>query len=444
MRHADLQPWQSGTDGNWTRREATHLLWRAGFGATYAEIDRTVHEGLDATLDRLVSPPDESPRFVKTQHLLRGIAIDAQNIGDLKAWWLYRMQHASVPLTEKITLLWHNHFATSNAKVQSVEHMLEQNDLLRRHALGNFRDLLHGISRDVAMLIWLDGNANRKRHPNENFAREVMELFSLGEGNYSEHDIAEAARAFTGWHVRRDRFWLNTIQHDTNTKNVLGRRGNFDGDDIIEICLDQPACSQFLAWKLLRTFVLDRPEKQHIEGLAERIVHHKYQMQPVLSELLGSRLFFSDAARGSLIKSPIELVIGSYRTLGCAAHLPNTLRLLADLGQDVFEPPSVKGWEGGRQWISSTTLLKRTGFATELMQGDGLGSIAAFPDQLVALVENPAKFSAAAVELLLARDLNPDTAASLTDTVQQNNQSPDEQIRGLVHLIMTLPEYQLT
>jgi len=328
--------------------------------------------------------------------------------------------------------------------VQSVEHMLDQNNLLRRHALGNFRDLLHGISRDVAMLIWLDGNANRKRHPNENFAREVMELFSLGEGNYSERDIAEAARAFTGWHVRRDRFWLNTIQHDTNIKSVLGQRGNFDGDDIIEICLDQPACSQFLAWKLLRTFVLDRPEKQHIEGLAERITHHKYQMRPVLRELLRSRLFFDAAVRTSLIKSPIELVIGSYRTLGRAAHLPNTLGLLADLGQDVFEPPSVKGWEGGRQWISSTTLLKRTGFATELMRGNRLGSISDLPNRLVAPVDQPEELAAAAVELLLARDLNPGTTASMLDTIQQNDGSSDQSIRGLLHMIMTLPEYQLT
>ncbi len=191
--------------------------------------------------------------------------------------------------------------------------------------------------------------------------------------------------------------------------------------------------------------MLDRPEKQHIEGLAERITHHKYQMRPVVRELLGSRLFFSDAVRGSLIKSPIELVIGTYRTLGRAAHLPNTLRLLADLGQDVFEPPSVKGWEGGRQWISSTTLLKRTGFATELMHGNGLYAAADPSERLLAvLADHPKELAAFIVELLLARDLNPDTAAAVTDTIQQNDQSPDQQIRGLAHLIMTLPEYQPT
>lgn len=444
MSHRDLQPWQPKTDGPWTAREATHLLWRAGFGASPADIDRTLKEGLNQTLDRLISPDAESPKFDDTQQLLRGIAIDTQSVGDLKAWWLYRMQHVDSPLTEKMTLLWHNHFATSYGKVQSVNHMLAQNDLMRQHALGDFRELLHGMARDVAMLIWLDGNANRKRHPNENFAREVMELFSLGEGNYSEQDIAEAARAFTGWHVRRKEFWFNRIQHDTGVKNVLGRRGNFDGNDIIDICLDQEACPRFLAWKLLRTFVVDRPDEAHLSALAERITHHKYQMQPVLRELLGSRLFFSASVRGSLIKSPIELVIGSYRTLGCAANLSNTIGVLADLGQDVFEPPSVKGWEGGRQWISSTTLLKRTDFATELIRGDKLGLIDTMPAALTTVASDSRSLVDDAVELLLSRDLNPTAFDSLTAFLQGGSESSADRVRGVAHLILTLPEYQLT
>ena len=442
MSHPDLQPWRPETDGVWTSREATHLLWRAGFGASPAEIDRSLKDGLDNTLDRLVAPEGESPQFDETQNLLRGIAIDTQGVADLKAWWLYRMQHAASPLTEKVTLLWHNHFATSYAKVQSVDHMLAQNKILRQHAMGSFAELLHGMARDVAMLIWLDGNANRKRHPNENFAREVMELFSLGEGNYSERDIAEAARAFTGWHVRRQEFWFNRIQHDTGVKHVLGRRGNFDGNDIIDICLAHPACPRFLAWKLLRTFVLDRPDETLIEALAARIAHHKYQMAPVLRELLGSRLFFSPAVRGSLIRSPIELVIGTLRTLDVPAHLPNTVPVLADLGQDVFEPPSVKGWEGGRQWISSTTLLKRTDFATQLLHGNSLASQDRVPAGLREFGDSRA-FLEAAIELLLARDIEPDTIAALDAVRQTLEGSVEDRQRGIVHMIMTLPEYQL-
>ena len=400
-------------------------------------------DGLHATLDRLLSSDEEPAQFEETQRLLRGIAIDTQSATDLKAWWLFRMQRVSNPLPEKMTLLWHNHFATSYAKVQSVDHMLAQNDLLRKHALGDFRELLHGMARDVAMLIWLDGNANRKRHPNENFAREVMELFSLGEGNYSERDIAEAARAFTGWHVRRNQFWLNRIQHDTGIKSVLGQRGNFDGSDIIDICLDQPACPRFLAWKLLRTFVVDRPSDAQLEALANRISHHKFQMTPVIRELLGSRMFFDSAHRGSLIRSPIELVVGTYRTLNVSAHLPDTVSILADLGQDIFEPPSVKGWEGGRQWINSTTLLKRTEFATQLIRGDSLVSDDKVPNGLAELADSPG-FVTSAAELLTAGRIPRETLDSIQANLEQANGSIRDRQHTVLHALMTLLEYQLS
>ena len=240
------------TDGQWSRSAATHLLWRTGFGASADEIQQATQDGLDKTLDRLLAPPVETAEFGKADALLRQAAFDSGSIADLKAWWLHRMTASANPLVEKLTLLWHNHFATSNAKVDSVPLMAAQNDLLRRESLGNFRPVLHGIAKDVAMLVWLDSNSNRKRHPNENFSREVMELFSLGVGNYSEHDIQEAARAFTGWHVRNGEFWFNAIQHDTGEKVVFTKRGNFDGGDVIELCLEHPACPRFLAFKLLR------------------------------------------------------------------------------------------------------------------------------------------------------------------------------------------------
>ncbi len=310
-----LRPYDSKKQG-WTRREAAHLLWRTQYGATFAEIEQAAEIGLEKTLDQLLKPQQESRQFQETSGLLRQTAIDTGGIDSLKAWWLYRKLNSANPLVEKMSLFWHSHFATSYAKVRSIQHMVAQNDLIRREALGDFRQLLSGMARDVAMLIWLDSNANRRRQANENFAREVMELFSLDVGHYTERDIKEAARAFTGWHVRDDVFWFNKRQHDFETKTVLGRTGKLDGDDVIEICLAQAACPRFLAKKLLATFVTSRPietieSKQNVEQLARRIRVHDFQMRPVLRELFGSRWFFSAPVRQAIIKSPLDLVLGA-------------------------------------------------------------------------------------------------------------------------------------
>ena len=323
----------------WTRREATHLLWRTASGASHDEISRVVDDGLAKTLDRLLSPQSETEEFVATERLLHRTATASGNINALKHWWLYRMLYSANPLAEKMTLFWHNHFATSNAKVRSTEKMEVQNALIRKHALGSFRRLFQEMARDVAMLVWLDGNANRKRHPNENFAREVMELFSLGVGNYSENDIQEAARAFTGWHVREDAFWFNDNQHDPSTKTVLGKSGPFKGDDILDLCLEQPACARHLAKKLLNAFVQLNPDIALIDALAESIRRHDFEMKPILRELFGSRAFFASPARQTLIKSPADLIVSAFRAMGGQCHLAHSVQLMSDLGQILFEPP---------------------------------------------------------------------------------------------------------
>ncbi len=438
----NFEPYDSGRQG-WTRRDATHLLWRAQFGASAEEIQAAEQAGLEATLQRLLTPQAESAEFEASEPLLRQIATDTGNIENLKAWWLYRMLHSANPLVEKMSLFWHNHFATSNAKVQSVRHMTAQNDLIRREAVGSFRQLLTGMASNEAMLIWLDGNANRKRQANENFAREVMELFSLGVGNYTEQDIAEAARAFTGWHVRSGKFWFNRQQHDFDTKTLLGRSGNLDGGDVIEICLDQPACPRFLATKLLRTFVLPEPSTESVDQLAERIRKHDFQMQPVLRDLFGSQLFFSSEVRRSLIKCPLELVLGAARAVSNRPNLPELAKVSASLGQDVFEPPTVKGWEGGRLWINSATMLQRANFAAELLFGERLGTIHDHPLPANS-TDSHQQTVRGFVELLQAHDLTPGTMDQLTDYWQQNRADPSRQTRGLIHLIMTMPEFQLT
>ncbi|MBT6158195.1 MAG: DUF1800 domain-containing protein [Planctomycetaceae bacterium] len=438
-----LRPYNSKKDG-WTRRDATHLLWRTQFGASADEIEQATTAGLGKTLDRLLTPQEESPDFETSERLLRQVAVDTGNISHLKAWWLYRMLNSANPLVEKVSLFWHNHFATSNAKVGSVDHIVAQNDLIRREAVGSFRKLLSGMARDVAMLIWLDSNANRKRQPNENFAREVMELFSLGVGNYTEEDIAEAARAFTGWHLRDDKYWFNRRQHDFTQKTLLGKTGSLDGEDVIEICLGQAACPRFLATKLLATFVTPRPDEQDVEQLALRIRAHDFQMTPVLREMFGSELFFSTNVRRSIIKSPLELVLGAYRALGNRPDLQATIGLLASLGQDVFEPPTVKGWEGGRLWIHSASMLLRANFAPALTSSSRYGTI---DDPQSVLKSDGRKTQDDVVgyytELLLSGDVEPASKQRLTEYLKKAEGDRGERSRGLIQLIMSMPEYQL-
>lgn len=402
----------------WTRQDAIHLLWRTQSGATPAEVDRATGDGLQATVKRLINPQAESENFRATESVLHQSATASRSIGALKNWWLYRMLHSANPLAERMALFWHNHFATSNAKVRSARHMAAQNQLIRQHALGSFRDLLSAMARDVAMLKWLDSNANRKRQPNENFAREVMELFALGVGNYSEHDIKEAARAFSGWHVRKEEFWFNKTQHDDGEKSVFGKSGNFGGDDIIQLCLAHPACPRFLARKLLAAFVAPNPDKATTEALAQRIRAHDFDMAKTMSELLQSRAFFDPGARRAIIKSPVDLVVGAYRALGNRAKLPQSVQLMADLGQDLFEPPTVKGWEGGRLWINATSMLQRTNFAADLLSGDKYGRIAR-PQSSIDYAE-----------LLLGQKLEA---------------APGEErdLHGRIQFLMSTPEYQL-
>jgi uncharacterized protein (DUF1800 family) len=437
-----LSPYQP-PERSWTRRDAAHLLWRAQHGASIHDIDRAHSEGLGATLDRLLTTQDETREFQASEALLRKVAEQSGNIEDLKAWWAHRLLKSANPLVEKMALFWHNHFATSNAKVRSSEQMAAQNRLFREHALLNFRDLVHQIARDVAMLVWLDSNANRNRSPNENFARELMELFSLGVGNYSEKDIQETARAFTGWHVREGAFWFNPIQHDTREKKVLGRSGNLDGGDVVELCLEQPAAPRFLTAKLLHAFVMPQPQKETVEALSECIRSNNFAMRPVLRQLLGSTLFFSPEARASIIKSPADLVLGALRSLEGKPNLQSAVRLMAKLGQDLFEPPTVKGWEGGRLWINSASMLMRANFAAELATGEELGAIAQ-PESLA----RAHRWTGAAdgvvyyAELLLARDV-PGARDMIVERLRQTNVPLVTQLRSAIYLLMTMPEFQM-
>jgi uncharacterized protein (DUF1800 family) len=427
----------------WTARDAIHLLWRTQFGAADFEIYRAHHEGVEATIDRLLTTRNESAEFASRDVSFFKLASSSGNLDDLRAWWANRMLESANPLAEKMTLFWHGHFATSNAKVQSLPQMAAQNALFRLHALGNFGDLIHAIARDVAMLVWLDGNANRRRQPNENFARELMELFSLGVGNYTEKDIQEAARAFSGWHVRQGKFWHNRSQQDTTSKTVFAQTGNFDGDDIVRLCLEQDAAAKFLAKKLMHFFVMASPPESAIEETARCIREHKYEMRPVMRTLLSSTIFFSPEARRSIIKSPAEFVLGTQRTLEAKVNLRETVTLMGQLGQSLFEPPTVEGWKGGRAWINSATMLGRANFVGDLLNSKRYGEIFD-PVRIVAGIEGAGAEDVLAyyLDLLLARDA-PQVREAVKKYINQTQGTLDQQLRGMLHLILTLPEFQL-
>ena len=276
------------------------------------------------------------------------------------------------PLTERMTLFWHNHFTSSLHKVRWPQLMYRQNVLLRRHALGNFADLLRDVAHDPAMLLYLDGISNRKGQPNENFARELLELFTLGEGHYTEEDVRAAARAFTGWSLDRSSgaFRFRRGQHDFGDKRFLGRSGTFDGDDIIDLLLAHPRTAAHITERLWREFISDRPDPAEVERLAAGFRGSGYELGPLLVELLGTPAFRDPANHGICIKSPVELVVGLARTFDIERR--DLARILArigrQLGQDILDPPDVSGWPGAESWITTSSLKRRQQLLQRLLE----------------------------------------------------------------------------
>ncbi len=366
-----------------TLADARHLLDRAGFGGTPEEVKALFDLGLEGAVHRLVRYQDvawrDAPRFEvtvrerpgreallgKTEEERREVRQtwqreDAAQARELKDWWIRRMITTPRPLEERMTLVWHGLFTSAWRSVRSSYHLYEQNTTMRGLATGSFRRLLQEMARDAAMLRYLDGDRNVKGHPNENFAREVMELFTLGIGHYTESDVKEAARAFTGWTVNDGQFAMNRAQHDDGEKTVLGKTGRLDGQDVLEILLAQDAAPRHLAQRLLACFVEASPPDALVEAVSGEIRRSDYEIAPVLEKIFASRAFYDDAAVGTKIKSPVDLVAGLFRTLGVVPppRLPLG-RLTAFLGQDLFDPPNVKGWDGGRAWITTGQLLAR-------------------------------------------------------------------------------------
>lgn len=355
----------------WDVAKAAHLYRRAAFGATWDVIEAAVASTPTVVVEQLVRGLEGLTRFENDVERLTPGTLESNDRRELQGLWMYRLLNSPHPLQEKLTLFWHNHFATSHAKVTSGRLMHRQNETLRRYSLGSFAGLLREMTFDPAMLIWLDSNTNRKGAANENYAREVFELFSLSPGNYTENDIKEAARALTGWSTKDEQPYFNPAEHDTGEKTIFGQRGAFAAGDVVRLALGQPACARFIVRKLFREFINDSatPPDALIEPLAAEYRLRDYDTGWLVQRMLSSWLFFSDAAIHQRIKSPIEFVVGTIRSLGGTVSPLQAADSCAQLGQSLYFPPNVKGWDGGREWISSTTLLLRQNIAFEITKG---------------------------------------------------------------------------
>ncbi len=370
-------PYQPTEDVPWDIKRVVHLHRRVIFGGCWNEINRDLADGPEVAVSRVLGGTVRGAGVPEGFEQLAGVigaaAVDSGSAERLRAWWLYRCLFSPHPLEERLTLMWHNHFATSNLKVNDLRLMKQQNDTLRKHALSPFGVMLRDIVHDPALLKWLDATSNRAGQPNENFARELMELFTLGIGNYSEDDVKEAARALTGWTVRQNEFRNLESLHDEGEKTILGRTGNFDGDDLVDILIDEPAVALRLAWRLTNEFfgtgVVD---DSALDELAEGLQTHNLDIHWGVGMILRSQLFFSDTNINSRVCDPVTFLIAPLRAIECWRNPPGTLILaewIERMGQDLFSPPNVGGWAGGKSWLSTRTVVARANYASVLVEG---------------------------------------------------------------------------
>jgi uncharacterized protein (DUF1800 family) len=442
----------------WDLRRVGHLYRRAAFGATLAELQAGLKNGPDRTIDALLAGGPGLAEFDRRMAPLAETTARYNNAGNLRAWWLARMLYTPHPLQEKMTLFWHNHFATSNAKVQSARLMLKQYDLLRQHALGSFAKLLQGMSTDPAMLVWLDGRGSKKGNPNENYARELMELFSLGIGHYTEKDIREAARAFTGWQVRGADAHLVKGDHDSGTKTVLGQTGKWKADDVVRICLEQKSSPGFICGKLFRFLVSDTitPSQELLAPLAEQYRKSGFDTAALVRTILSSNLFFSEEVYRTKIKSPVDFALGMVKGLEGRVGTTALAAALEQLGQNLFNPPSVKGWDGGQAWLNGQTLLYRQNLALAMCSTED----ARFGTRVdpAALARKHKKSGEEVADFFLTLFLQGDVPAESRQRLvayykkSQTMKVPvywtaedaaAHRVRALCHLVLTLPEFQL-
>ncbi len=475
--------------GPWNSRIAAHLLRRAGFGGSPSEIRAATAAGMNKAVDGLLSftpeslpeqPPGDISYTINDPKQRRQAVIITQ------LWWLNRLLLTQNPLHEKMVYFWSNHFTSAIIEGGITPAMIVgQYALFRQYALGNYARLTHEISKDPAMLLYLNGAQNRKGKPNENYARELMELFTLGVGNYSEEDIRQSARAFTGYIVDRLSGTAHLVPrlHDDGEKTFLGQTGNFSGHDVVDIIMRQPATGRFMARKFLRAFVYDDPEAALVGAVADKFSAHAYDVRILISILLRSNVFYSSRAYRALIKSPLDIVIGALKTVGATAVGPAVDGALARMDQVVMRPPNVAGWPGGSQWMNQSTLLARLNFLNQLVYykpadrptANGADQMDVQPATDMGMrpraqaamragignplswvaganINEPSEVTERVLALALQGDVTPQQRSTVlrylqTDAVGNlvplNIENIDEKVRGATSLAFAMPSYQL-
>jgi uncharacterized protein (DUF1800 family) len=490
------------SSNQWSYATAAHLLNRAGFGGSPAEIQKLADLGPDKAVASLldyeyIHDPTQDPDWARPnpeevrqyREIIKNAATPEEKrklqqqeqqtvqlrMQELRGWWLQRMARGPRPFQEKMVLFWHGHFATSFEKVRNPYYMWRQNELFRRLATGNWQELLTDAGKDPAMLVWLDQAQSKKDHPNENFAREVMELFALGEGHYTEHDITEAARALTGWSLepQEQKFIYRPLIHDNGDKTIFGRTGDFDGDDFIAMIIAQPQSAKFITAKLWNFFAGQEPSPAFNEAMGTNFRANGNNFKPFLRTLLRSEEFYAPDIVRNQVKSPVQWLVGSVRVLEC--DLPPTLisyGMLRQLGQELFAPPNVKGWDGGVTWITTNTLLTRYNDAQALVEGTlppltaedfarkpgGAGGQKAMKavqrmrlggvdvEKILTPEERADKATivAALENRLFQTTLNSDQEQTLREFLDSKTKMSHADIATTIRLMMSTPEYQVT
>ena len=439
------------------------LLRRAGFAARPDVVQRYQQLGWEATLQELLHPERVDEDLDALLVRLQGSLLDLQNFEDIQTWWLYRMVQTHRPLLEKLTLFWHGHFAVANYKVGNPLLMHQHVEVLRSNALGRFDDMLLAVSKDPAMLIWLDGGVNRRNAPNENFGRELLELYTMGIGSYDEDDVLAAARAFTGWNLRNNEFFFDENQHDAGNKIFLGTSGAFDGADILTMVAKQPETAQRISERLFAFFAYPNPEPAVLAPLIDTYTESGHDIQAIVEAILRSDAFYSDRSQFEHIKSPIEYVVGTVRLLGAAVRERELVPVLRVLGQEILNPPNVAGWPGGSTWINPTTLLARFNFAAKLATGRGQpgdgAEIKAADYFGTPNLADASHIVDSALSVAGGLELSPEAHQALVDYVQsplnyppgfngqpntqQRQAATDARVRGLILLALASSDFQV-
>ena len=457
-----------------TSNSIKHLMRRASFGASNDALQRMSDKTFEEIVDDLLEP-ESQPDYDELTFFRYHPMADVMHVDNhAKINLMYRMTHSQRYLQEKMALFWHYVFATGDSKVGSPYAMHTQIEMFRRHGMGNYRTLLIELAKDPAMIFWLDNQENHKRAPNENWGRELLELFSLGVGHYTEKDVFECARAFTGWTItnRISGIQLGNIpwifeykpeDHDNGEKTFLGHTGNFNGEDIIDIILKQPACATFITRHLYNFFVADEPEvpkwpnepprdPKAIEYLSKVFVESNYEIKPVLRALFNSD-FFKEAIYQK-VKSPIEVVVGTLKLTGDMngpdPRWGEIFLTPINMGQDILNPPTVEGWHTGKEWINSGAFINRVNFVADKLKNAELPGVKIIIENVKqsSTSDSPESIVDACLEELGNLKLEDDTYKELIDDIKSaegpngNGSSIDHQIANTLSMIAGTVEYQ--